>query len=294
MSRHAWIAPEWQEPLAAAGLTNLAPLVADDGTPRLSGDWLALSKPGLRGRQRWRWNLGPPIGRILYVKRYFSTPLHEQLDRIRRQHIRHGRAWWEYQISQQLAEAQIPAVRVIGVIEEMRGALERRSAVLFEQVAGEPFDRAWERLVCGAAPVTRGRPRFALTIRLARLICAFHQTGYCHRDLYLCHVFAEIDPRGVEPQRFALIDLARAHRPLLRRARWLLKDLSQLDASARQIGASCTDRVRFLIAYLGLEPGAARTRWYARRIVCRSNRILRRIERRSRRASAAANRSDPS
>lgn len=290
MSRHDWIAPDWRSSLAAAGLSNLALLMADDGAPRIRGDWQPLTKPGLRGRQRWRWVLDPPDGRTLYIKRYFSTPLREQLDRIRRQHVRHSRAWWEYQTSQRLAEAQIPAVRVIGVIEEMRGALERRSAVLFEQVAGEPFDRVWERLVRDAAPVTRGKARFALTIRLARLICAFHQTGYCHRDLYLCHIFAEIDPGGAAPQRFAIIDLARVHRPLLRRARWLLKDLSQLDASARQIGATRTDRVRFLTAYLGLERGAARTRWYARRIACRSDRILRRTERRTRRGATDTNR----
>ena len=69
------------------------------------------------------------------------------------------------------------------------------------------------------------------------------------------------------------------HNPRLRRMRWIIKDLAQLDASARQVGASRTDRLRFLRAYLDLGPRAARVRWYARRIVRKSDWILRRIAR---------------
>ena len=112
---------------------------------------------------------------------------------------------------------------------------------------------------------------------------AFHGTGLCHRDLYLCHIFAEIDAKPVrKTPRFHLIDLARVHRPRWRRMRWIIKDLSQLDASARQVGASRTDRLRFLRAYLHLPREAQRVRWYVRRIVRKSDWILRRIERKSR------------
>lgn len=275
----SWIDPQWRDTLARAGLAELAPLLVDSNPPRLPGRWEALTKPGLQGRQRWRWQLATQPGHTLYMKRYFHTPLRDQVDRIQHQRVRHGRAWWEFETSQCLARAQIPAVRAIGVIEQMHGPFEQRSAVLFEQTPGEPFDRIWPRLEASGAAATRGAARVDVAIRLGRLICAFHQTGYCHRDLYLCHIFAEIDADRSTPPRFAIIDLARALRPTVRRGRWVLKDLSQLDAAARQISATRSDRVRFLLAYLGLEPGAARTRWYARRIVRRSNRILRRIAR---------------
>ena len=70
-------------------------------------------------------------------------------------------------------------------------------------------------------------------------------------------------------------------RPRWRRLRWIIKDLSQLDASARQIGAWRTDRLRFLPAYLGPSLKTS-IRSYARRVVRKSDWILARIARKSR------------
>lgn len=283
MTQTATIAPEWAERLARAGVGNLRDLLAA-AADRLPGQWERLTKPGLGGRERWRWRPNAAEGAVLYVKRYLRTPLMQQVDRIRRQAVRHSRAWWEYHQSRELDRRYIPAVRAVGVVEEMCGPLEARSAVLFEPAAGEALDRLWPVLEARGAPLTRGRRRQELTRGLARLVSALHQTGVCHRDLYLCHVFADLDGEGRRPPRFTLIDLARTHRPRLRRLRWIIKDLSQLDSSAQEIGASRADRLRFLVAYLGLEPGAPRVRYYARRIVRKSARILRQIARRSRRA----------
>ncbi|MEW6251858.1 MAG: lipopolysaccharide kinase InaA family protein, partial [Planctomycetota bacterium] len=85
-------------------------------------------------------------------------------------------------------------------------------------------------------------------------------------------------PASAQP---TLIDLARTHRPRLRRTRWIIKDLSQLDTSARQLDATRADRLRFLTTYLRSRPGARPVRWYARRIVRKSDRILRRIARKA-------------
>jgi hypothetical protein len=278
------VVQQWRERLVAHGLEQLIPLLDDAvDVSRFAGRWEALSKPGLGGRQRWRWSLRNGAEEpVLYVKCYARTPLTEQWDRIRRQCVRHSRAYWEYVQSQRLAEAHINVSRAIGFVEQMRAVFERRSAVLLERAPGDGFDRLWQRLREQGAPVTRGIARHDLAVRLARFVAAFHGTGYCHRDLYLCHVFVELDPDGTQPPKFTLIDLARTHRPRWRRMRWILKDLAQLDASARQINATRTDRWRFLRAYLNLPRGAPRVRWYARRTVRRSDRILRRIARKSR------------
>jgi hypothetical protein len=279
------VAADWSDRLAQAGLGDFQTLLEDAlPTPHLAGRWQLLTKPGLAGRQRWRWELDDQPAGILYVKRYQGTPLRQQWDRIRRQSLRHSRAWWEFRQSVELARQYIPVVRAIGMVEQVRPPFEFRSAVLFESVAGDALDQVWPKLGEQNAPITHGLARHDLIRRLARLVSAFHQTGTCHRDLYLCHIFADLDPLGRRPPQFTLIDLARTHHPRLRRTRWLIKDLSQLDASARQIGVSCTDRLRFLLAYLGLEAGVPRVRWYARRIVRKSSRILRRIERKSRRS----------
>lgn len=285
MTRSQAVAEQWRERLAAGGLHELGCLL--EGAPDqvgLAGRWEPLNKPGLGGRERWRWELEgngdrPPV--VLYLKRYERTPARSQIDRIRRQCARHSRAWWEYRVANELRQVGIPTPRAVGYVEEMSGRIERRSALLLEGVAGDAFDRTWQRLSeCGGAEL-RAPMRHDLAIRLGRFVSAFHSTGLCHRDLYLCHVFVELDVTGRELPRFCLIDLARVHRPRLCRMRWILKDLGQLDASARQVGASRSDRLRTLLAYLGLQRGARRTRWYVRRIVRRSDRVLARQARKS-------------
>jgi heptose I phosphotransferase len=276
---------QWRERLAAGGLHELGCLL--EGTPEragLAGRWERLNKPGLRGRERWRWELathGDRPAAVLYLKRYEHTPLRLQIDRIQRQCASHSRAWWEYRMADELRQAGIPTPRAVGYVEEMSGRIERRSALLLEEVAGDAMDRTWQRLSeCDGAEL-RAPMRHDLAVRLGRFVSAFHSTGLCHRDLYLCHIFVELDTTGRKPPRFCLIDLARVHRPRLRRMRWILKDLGQLDASARQLGASRSDRLRTLLAYLGLQRGARRTRWYVRRILRRSDRILARLARKS-------------
>ena len=280
--------PQWQARLLAAGMPDLATLLENVPNLRaLPGQWESLNKPGLGTRERWRWNPPGNVGEpTVYVKRYGPPGLRGQWDRIYRQASGHSRAFWEFERSRELAKANIAAPRAVGFVEEMRGALERRSAVLLEEVRGEPLDRLWKRLDEGGAPVTRGLARHDFARRLGRFVAAFHGTGLCHRDLYLCHIFAAVDAECRTP-RFAVIDLARTHRPRILRQRWLVKDLAQMDFSARQAGASRSDRLRVLCAYLGLERSAPRVRWYARKIARKADSIQRREERRAERRKPA-------
>ncbi len=287
MSHAVHIVSDWRDPLARVGLTDLTRLLANDPqTPPAPGRWEALLKPGLGGRQRWRWEPPADAGwaTTVYVKRYGAPRWKEQWDRLWRQAPRHSRAWWELQQAEALAAAHVPVAAPIAVAEEMRGPWEVRSVVLLAAAPGEAFDRTWQRAVQAGAPVTRGLARHDIIVRLARFVSAFHQSGTCHRDLYLCHVFVELDPLGSRPPRFALIDLARTLRPRWRHMRWLIKDLAQVDSSARQLGASRADRLRFLQAYLGIHGTPPRLRWYAARIGRKSDWILRQIARRSARA----------
>jgi len=273
----------WRTRLDAAGLRSPLELLEPAPDTHLAGRWQPLTKPGLRGRERWRWELDGTPTHVLFLKRYTRTPLSQQWDRFRRQTWRHSRAWWEYYQSHELARRGVPVARAVAVAERMAGPLELDAAVLLEAAPGAALDRIWSSLCAADAPVTRGRHRHTVVRGLALFVSAFHQTGLCHRDLYLCHLFAELDPSGAAPPCFTLIDLARAHRPRWRRLRWIIKDLAQLDFSARQVGATRSDRLRFLVTYLGLEPSSPRVRFYARRILRKSERILRRELRRSRR-----------
>jgi hypothetical protein len=286
LTHSAAIVPDWCARLEAAGLACAEVLL--DRSPKdvgLAGSWQLLSKAGLGGRQRWRWELpaddgGAPL--VLYVKRYAGGGWQGLWDRVLRQAARGSRGRWEFEQSGRLRSAAIPAPPAVAFAEDMAGVLERRSVVILAAVPGDGLDRVWRAAVARGAPLTRGLARHGLAVRLGRFVSAFHQTGTCHRDLYLCHIFAELDESGQRPPRFTLIDLARTFRPRWRRARWIIKDLAQLDSSARLVGASRSDRLRALRAYLGLERGEARVRWYARRIVRKSDSILRREARHGR------------
>lgn len=284
MTQRAETSAAWAPLLTGVGLADLTTLL-DAGLrgPAAAGQWTSLDKPGLGDRKRWRWELESDGKRAtLYVKSYAGATWSMQLDRMRRQGFWHSRAWWEYRQALALQAVHIPVPAAVAYVEEMTGAIERRSAVLLANVGGDGLDRVWTRLAAERAPATLGLARLDLVRRVARFIAAFHQTGFCHRDLYLCHVFADVDPQGARPPRFWLIDLARTHRPRWNRTRWLIKDLSQLDSSARQCGATRADRLRFLQAYLGLQTGSARVRWYAQRIRRKSDHILRRAARKAR------------
>jgi heptose I phosphotransferase len=104
---------------------------------------------------------------------------------------------------------------------------------------------------------------------LASFIKKFHETGYRHRDLYLCHIFR------VPDGRFYLIDLARAFRPAMLGEIYRIKDVAQLYYSAPARCFSKTDRLRFLQAYLGRKKLNAGDKIFVRRIVNKARRMAR-------------------
>ncbi len=267
----------WAGPLARVGLPDAAALLRLSPSELPGGaSWELLSKPGLGGRERWRgrWTDERGAETCVYVKRYRATGLWRQWDRIVRQARRHSVAWWEYQQALRLAELHIPVAQAVGVSEEMRGWLESRSAVILADVGGEPLDRFCAAAAERGDPRLRGAARHDLTRRVARFVSAFHQTGFRHRDLYLCHIFIRFDH---DRPALALIDLARTFRPSAwRRTRWTHKDLAQLDASAVRVGTTRADRLRFLLTYFGLQRASPLVRKAARRIAFRARRILRR------------------
>ena len=282
MTRAEAIDDGWRTRLNSLGLAGLAGLLEQSPAElKFPGAWEPLGKPGLGTRERWRWRIADDTTPVLFVKRYGRARWREQWDRILRQTSAHSRAHWEFTQSCRLLAAHVSAPPAVGYAEEMRGRFERRSVVVLEGVAGDGFDRCWQAATAARAPITRGLARQDTTRRLARFVAAFHGTGTCHRDLYLCHIFADMDPAGEREARFTVIDLARTHRPRWRRTRWIIKDLSQLDHSARTVGATRADRFRFLLAYLGLSVRSSRARWYARRVTRKADAIAARQARKS-------------
>jgi hypothetical protein len=109
--------------------------------------------------------------------------------------------------------------------------------------------------------------------RLAELARRLHGHGFHHKDFYLCHVFVNHETPVVGP--LALIDLQRLGRARFFRRRWIVKDLAALNYSATPDFTTATDRLRFVMAYLGI----TRLTPAARRLIRSVNRKTERIRR---------------
>lgn len=102
---------------------------------------------------------------------------------------------------------------------------------LFPHTDGDPSVR--ERLIRQTADIARN----------------MHAARLHHQDFYLGHLLQERRPGPHDETRMYVIDLGRVrpHGPLFAR-RWIVKDLAQLNFSAKS--ARKTDRLRFLQRYL--------------------------------------------
>jgi len=113
---------------------------------------------------------------------------------------------------------------------------------------------------------------------MARITATLHAARVFHKDLYLCHFFADpagLDPDGRPPSpRVVLIDLHRLHEHRLWSDWWRWKDLGQLLDSTYGVGG-ITDRdcVRFWRRYCRLV-GIRRPGWHARLVRLRAARYL--------------------
>jgi heptose I phosphotransferase len=140
----------------------------------------------------------------------------------------------------------IPAPRLAAWGSEGANPAARRSFVVSEELAGAERLSAWLR----ARPHAPLAFRRALAERLGRLVGTLHAAHLAHQDLYLDHVFVRTGgANGAGGLELFLLDLHRALPSSPRRLRWRVKDLAALFGSARALGATRTDALRFLRSY---------------------------------------------
>jgi len=248
-----------------------------------------LDKPGLQcWRRRDRLRVQNLMGqeRVLYLKRFVLPPLKAQIERMLSGSLWHGTAWVEWKNIRRLNALGVPTMRAAVYAEKMAGPWELGSLLCTDQVPGESLEkwlpRCWETI----ARVRGLGWRRQVIEQLARIVRRLHDSRLCHRDLYTCHVFVDVDQEG--GTRFSLIDLQRMIRPILRRRRWWIKDLAALAASAPTDCITRTDRLRFLLAYLrqdNLDPRARRW-WYD--VQAKAARMMRHHETRMKRLAEKA------
>jgi Lipopolysaccharide kinase (Kdo/WaaP) family len=177
----------------------------------------------LNDRENCTWDL-PGSAHRLHVKRFPRTRKSRTL------------AQAEAEGYRALQSARIPAADVAawGTLDD------GRSFIATADLAGfAPADKLIES----------GFPFDRLLIPTADLSAALHNAGLHHRDLYLCHFFARVEPDQTVAVR--LIDAARVG-PLpgpFTRRRWIVKDLAQFWFSTLTLAVSDTQRQSWLARY---------------------------------------------
>lgn len=104
---------------------------------------------------------------------------------------------------------------------------------------------------------------------VARAARTMHAHGLHHQDFYLGHLMV---PEAGEPDPLYVIDLGRVRHAARLSQRWVVKDLAQLNYSAKD--ATRSERLRFVREYLG-RPLTEADRPLLRRIARKSERIAR-------------------
>lgn len=100
-------------------------------------------------------------------------------------------------------------------------------------------------------------PSFAFKRKLieevAKIASTLHRSGINHRDFYICHFLLDtsigIEKINNSNIKLSLIDLHRAQIRRLTPKRWVIKDLSGLYFSSKDVGLTQRDLFRFMKAY---------------------------------------------
>lgn len=115
-------------------------------------------------------------------------------------------------------------------------------------------------LICSTA-ISTNDLRTLLVRRVARVTQQMHRAGLHHQDYYLGHLLMPNRVSCEREDRVYVIDLGRVRRQQPLSARWIVKDLAQLNYSAKDVRR--TDRFRFLREYLGRKIGKTEKRLIA-------------------------------
>jgi heptose I phosphotransferase len=170
---------------------------------------------------------------ILFLKRFNNVPKFIQLKNWLTRRKKISTMACDLEPAEILREHSINTPQTIAYGQQWQGFFEKRSFIITEKI---PDSFSLE--------VKLPKKTKTFIENLASFVRKFHNTGFRHRDLYLCHIFC--DSRG----QFTLIDLSRVFKPLVFSKKFLVKDLAQLYYSAPAVFFTKTDRLKFLLCYL--------------------------------------------
>lgn len=204
-----------------------------------------LSKSNLaKHRSRIRFQL-PQLNKTLFLKRYNRVPILTQIKNWVSHLRRASTSDFDRMPTEELKPAGIAAPKTVAFGEQWGKVFEKRSFIFMEKVEnGISLEEKLPDCFC-TRPISRHKERCEFINTLADFTKRFHETGFRHRDYYLCHIFL------VDSKDFCLIDMQRSFKPFVFSERYRLKDITQLHYSAPGDCISQADRLRFYLRYSG-------------------------------------------
>ncbi len=258
-----FVEPEYSSSFEKLGLTDIDSVFAFESGKNLVKDNLASY------RSRIQFKIDSPPSEI-FLKRYDNPPKMTQLKNWIAAKKRISCAMAEIEAGQKLTEFEINIPKMVSWGQDSNGFFESRSFAAIEEIKqGQSLEKSLPDFFSSSESKENLILRRKFIERLALFIRKFHETGFRHRDLYLCHIFR------VPDGRFYLIDLARVFKPMILSELYRLKDISQLHYSAPAKYFSRTDRMRFLQAYLGRNKLNYRDKIFVRKVINKAKSMAR-------------------
>jgi tRNA A-37 threonylcarbamoyl transferase component Bud32 len=206
----------------------------------------------------------------VFLKRYNSPPITLQLKNWLTHRNRISCGSVERVSASQLTLVGVPVPKIIAYGEQWGGLFEKRSFIITEKIANaEALERKLPECFDASPTKANLKQRKQFITKLANFIKKFHETNYRHRDLYFSHIFHDND------EKFFLIDLARAFKPMVLHRRFQIKDIAQVYYSAPKRHFSNTDRLRFYLGYTGRSKLTAVDKKFIRQVINKVKRMER-------------------
>jgi len=262
-----FVDPNFQAALARLGLTSTDAVFSFNAARNLVKRNLA------RFRSRLQFEIESPASTqptTVFLKRYDSPPVMIQLKNWLAHRVRRSFGFMESVSASQLTAAGLNTPKTIAYGEQWEALFEKRSFVITEKIPdAESLERKLPDCFNKQPTIANLKRRRHFIAQLAGFIKKFHDTNYRHRDLYFSHIFHS------DNNKFYLIDLARAFKPLILRRRFQLKDIAQVYYSAPGRYFSNTDRLRFYLGYRSQRKLTSNDKVFIRKVINKVKRMER-------------------
>jgi len=260
-SKAFFINSDYKTALSKLGLTSIDAIFSFNAAKNLVKNNLAPF------RSRLQFQIDSPSVTV-FLKRYDSPPILVQLRNWLAARRRISCGLFDLEPTNKLAAAGINTPKIIAYGEQWSIFFEKRSFIITEKIPdAEALERKLPDCFRKTPTAENLKQRRNFISQLASFIRRFHQTGYCHRDLYFSHIF--YDNRG----NFYLIDLARVFKPVFWRQRFQIKDIAQVYYSAPAKYFSRTDRLRFYLAYTRVKKLTKKDKIFIRKVISKVERM---------------------